>query len=90
MKKGFLPAWGFDLNLERMGRNSPGRGEGGRRPQVVSSGRGQAGSFMCAHGAVTLEPLAGIHLAEQVQHQALCNSPGASTGCITEEFVRIS
>lgn len=57
-----------------MSMNSPG----GERDEEVSGQslvQDRLGGVIYAHRVVTLELLARIQLAEQVQHQALCMGP---------------
>ena len=85
--KAFLQALVFELNLERMGRDSPGRGKGGRRPQVVEFRKGTGGEARelteQSHSSRLLEfPLLS-------KFTVFVSGLGASNGCVTEEFVHI-
>ena len=85
--KAFLQALVFELNLERTGRDSPGRGKGGRRPQVVEFRKGtgwEARELMQeSHSSRLLElPLLS-------KYTVFASGLGASTGGVTEEFVHI-
>lgn len=72
--------------------NSPGGGQRGRRPQVVSSGRGQAGSCVrCVPPEQShLNCLLEFTLQSKFKIGHFASDPDASTGRTTEELVLIS